>query len=109
MSLTILPAVVSFCFVLVFSLFAFCALKLLVRRQEEHAACENRVIRCWCAHLSGLRCRLFAYGPADAIASQNTILMGVVVVVVVVVVLSLRWFSLPVTVSQKLLNFFVPI
>jgi len=105
MSLTILPAVVSFCFVLVFSLFAFCALKLLVRRQEEHAACENRVIRCWCAYLSRLRCRLFAYGPADAIASQNPILMGVVVVVV----LSLRWFSLPVTVSQKLLNFFVPI
>ena len=105
MSLTILPAVVSFCFVLVFSLFA---LKLLVRRQLEHVACENRVIRCWCAYLSRLRCRLFAYGPADAIASQNPILMGVVVVVVVVV-LSLRWFSLPVTVSQKLLNFFVPI
>jgi len=23
---------------------------------------------CWCAYLSGARCRLFAYGPADATA-----------------------------------------
>jgi len=25
-------------------------------------------MRCWCGYLSGVRCRLFAYGPADAIA-----------------------------------------
>jgi len=28
--------------------------------------CKNRVMRCWCGYLSGVRCRLFAYGPADA-------------------------------------------
>jgi len=30
--------------------------------------------RCWCGYLSGARCRLFAYGPADATASQNPII-----------------------------------
>jgi len=25
-------------------------------------------MRCWCGYLSGARCRLFAYGPADAAA-----------------------------------------
>ena len=25
-------------------------------------------MRCWCGYLSGARCRLFAYGPADATA-----------------------------------------
>jgi len=29
---------------------------------------KNRVMRCWCGYLSGARCRLFAYGPADATA-----------------------------------------
>jgi len=28
----------------------------------------------WCGYLSGSRCRLFAYGPADATASQNPII-----------------------------------
>ena len=32
------------------------------------------VMRCWCGYLSGARCRLFAYGPADATASQNPII-----------------------------------
>jgi len=41
---------------------------LLVGRQEEHPACKNRVMRCWCGYLSGVRCRSFAYGPADATA-----------------------------------------
>jgi len=27
-----------------------------------------------CGYLSGVRCRLFAYGPADANASQNPII-----------------------------------
>jgi len=31
------------------------------------------VMRCWCGYQSGARCRLFAYGPADATASQNPI------------------------------------
>ena len=31
-------------------------------------ACKNWVMRCWCGCLSGVRCRLFAYGPADATA-----------------------------------------
>ena len=48
--------------------FAFSALTLLVGHQEEHPACKNWVMRCWCGYLSGARCRLFAYGPADATA-----------------------------------------
>ena len=50
------------------------ALTLLVGRQEEHPACKNWVMRCWCGYLSGARSRLFAYGPADATASQNPII-----------------------------------
>ena len=34
--------------------------------QEEHPACKNGVMRCWCGYLSGARCALFAYGPADS-------------------------------------------
>ena len=37
-------------------------------RQQEHPACKNWVMRCWCGYLSGARWRLFAYGPADATA-----------------------------------------
>ena len=29
---------------------------------------KNWVLRCWCGYLCGARCRLFAYGPADATA-----------------------------------------
>ena len=50
---------------------AFSALRLLAGRQEEHPACKNWVLRCWCGYLSGARCRLFAYGPADAAAIQK--------------------------------------
>ena len=53
---------------------AFSALTLLVGSQEEHMACKNWVMRCWCGYPSAARCRLFAYGPADAIASQNSII-----------------------------------
>jgi len=28
-------------------------------------------MRCWCGYLCGARCRLFAYGPANATASEN--------------------------------------
>ena len=45
---------------------AFGALTMFVGCQEEHLACKNWVIRCRCGYLSAARCRLFAYGPADA-------------------------------------------
>jgi len=32
---------------------------------------KNWVMRCWCSYLSAEMCRLFAYGPADATASQT--------------------------------------
>ena len=32
---------------------------------------KNRLMRRWCGYLSGGRCRLFAYRPADATTSQN--------------------------------------
>jgi len=35
---------------------------------------KNWVTRCWSGYLSRARCRLFAYGPADATASQNPII-----------------------------------
>jgi len=47
---------------------AFSALTSLIEHQEEHLACKNWVMRCWCGYLSGARCRLFAYGPSDATA-----------------------------------------
>jgi len=46
----------------------FSALTLLVGHHEENPACQNWVILCCCGYLSGARCRLFAYGPADATA-----------------------------------------
>jgi len=54
--------------------FTFSALTLLVGHQEEHPVCKNWVMRCWCGYLSGARCRLFTYGPADATASANPII-----------------------------------
>ena len=56
------------------ALSSFSALTLLVGCQEEHQASENWVMRCWCGYLSEARCMLFAYGPADANASQNPII-----------------------------------
>ena len=60
-----------------FSAFAFSALTLLVRHQEQHPACKNWVMwvmRCWCDCLSGTWCRLLAYGPADATAIPKPII-----------------------------------
>jgi len=36
--------------------------------RKSRLACKNWVMRCWCGYLSGVWCRLFAYGPADATA-----------------------------------------
>ena len=33
---------------------------------------KNRVMRCWCSYLSGVRCRLLAYGPADGLQTHRT-------------------------------------
>jgi len=49
------------------NLVAFSALTLLVGHQEEHPA-SKKMISCWCGYLSEVKCRLFAYGPADATA-----------------------------------------
>jgi len=48
---------------------AFSALTLLVGCQEEHSAYKKWVIWCWCGYLSRTRCKLLAYGPADATAT----------------------------------------
>ena len=53
---------------------AFSALTLLVGRPEEQPACKKLSDECCCGYLSEARCRLFAYGPADATASQNPII-----------------------------------
>ena len=53
--------------------YAFSALTLLAGFQEEHLA-NKKVTRCWCGYLSPVRCRLFVYGPADAIAPRNPII-----------------------------------
>ena len=58
------------CVMIAFSACAFSTLTLLVGRQEEHLACKNWVMRCCCGYLSGARCRLFEYSPADATASR---------------------------------------
>ena len=39
-----------------------------VRKSIRPPACKNLVLRCCCGYLSEARCRLFAYGPADATA-----------------------------------------
>ena len=52
----------------------FSSLTLLVGCQEQYPARKNCVMRCWCGYLSGARCRLFAYGPADATTSPNPII-----------------------------------
>jgi len=34
---------------------------------------KTRVVRYWCGYLSGARCKLFAYGPADATATPSSL------------------------------------
>jgi len=52
---------------------AFSALTLLVGRQEGHPACKNWVVRYWRGYLSGVRCKWFAYGLADATATPSSL------------------------------------
>ena len=68
---TLLPALCSLFIHTSFVLIAFSVLTLLVGRHEEHPACNNWLMRCWCSYLSGARCRLFACGPADATANPK--------------------------------------
>jgi len=52
---------------------AFSALTLLVGQQEGHPACRNWVVRYWHGYLSEVRCKWFAYGPADATATPSSL------------------------------------
>jgi len=45
------------------TMFAFSALTMLVGRQEEHPACKKRV----------MRCKSFAYGPADVTVTPSSL------------------------------------
>ena len=53
--------------------YAFRVLILLVRQQEGHPACKNWFMRCWCGYLSGMTCKWFAYGPANANATSSSL------------------------------------
>jgi len=54
-------------------IYAFSALMLLVGWQKEHLACKNWVVRYWHGYLSGARCKLYAYGLADATATPSSL------------------------------------
>ena len=47
------------------------SLSRTTRRQEEHLARKERVMRCWHCCLSVARCKWLAYGPVGATASEN--------------------------------------
>jgi len=64
------PVLLAWVF-LYFLPFLFCALMLLVRRQEGHPACKKLSGGCWHGYVSAARCRL-AYSPADATASVKS-------------------------------------
>jgi len=52
----------------------FSALTLMVGRQEGHpGACKNWVVRYKRGYLSAARCKWFAYGQADATATQSSL------------------------------------
>jgi len=53
---------------------AFRALTLLLGVRTVVRLIKNSLMRCLCGYVSGGRCRLFPYGPADATASQNPII-----------------------------------
>ena len=45
----------------------------MVGRHKDHPTCKNRVMSWWRGHLSGARCKWFAYGPADATATTSSL------------------------------------
>ena len=49
------------------------ALTLLVGQQKGHPACKNWMTRYWRGNVSGVRCKWFAYGPADATATPPSL------------------------------------
>jgi len=53
--------------------FAFIALTLLVGQQEGHLACKNWGLIYWHGYLSGVRCKWFAYGPADVTITPSSL------------------------------------
>jgi len=62
------------CFMHVYVLFhVFSAVMLLIWWQEGHPACKNWVVRYWHGYLSGVRCKWFAYGSADATATPSSL------------------------------------
>jgi len=48
-------------------------LTLLAGHQEEHPACKNQVMSCWCGYQSGVGCKWFVYGPTDATAIPSSV------------------------------------
>jgi len=51
---------------------AFSALTLLIG-QKSIQPIKNWVMRCWCGFLSGVQCKWFAYGQADAMANPSSL------------------------------------
>ena len=53
---------------------AFSVLTLFVGWQEGHPSCKKYgVMGCWRGYLSGVRCKWFAYGSADATATPSSL------------------------------------
>jgi len=50
----------------------WCCFSLLGVRKSVRPV-KNWVMRCWCGCLSGMRCKWFAYGPADATTSLSSL------------------------------------
>jgi len=46
---------------------------LLAGRQERHLTCKNWIVGCWHSYLSGVRCKWFACGPANATATPSSL------------------------------------
>ena len=52
---------------------AFSALTLLAGHQEDHMACENWMMRCWCDYMSGVKYKWFASGQANVTATPSSL------------------------------------
>jgi len=58
----------------IFHWFMFYCFHAVGLASEEHPACKNCVMWCWRGYVSGMRCKWFAYGPADATATVPPII-----------------------------------